>query len=99
MAIDINNVNASKQVSQDLAQRLNREARAEKQQSAESSDDRVELQLNSKRTSELREKINASEAFDAGRVREIADAIANGKYPVNSERIALKFLELEEQLY
>ena len=99
MAIDINNVNASKQVSQEFAQRLTREARAEKQQTADRADERVELQLDAKRAEQLQEKINASEAFDAQRVREIADAIANGNYPVNSERIAAKFLELEAQLY
>ena len=99
MAIDFNNVNASKQVNQELAQRLNSETRAEKQPANGVPEERVELQLDAKRASQLKEKINATEAFDEQRVREITDAIANGNYPVNSERIAAKFLELEAQLY
>ena len=43
--------------------------------------------------------INDTPAFDSDRVEQITRAIRDGAYPVNPDRIAQKFIELEAKLY
>ena len=99
MAIDIHSITSAKLNQQaERAGQASREQRAAEQKASRDVD-HVELSHDAKSTEQLQERIRSSESFDAERVREITQAISEGRYPVNPDRIAQKFLELESQLY
>ena len=97
MAIDITHINAARprqQASQsDQAEQSGRQNAA-----TQSTRDEVEISNAALSARELENAVHDAPSFDEQRVNEIAAAIRDGNYPVNPERIALKFLELEAQL-
>ena len=97
MAIDLNGINITKLNPQ--AERTEQQARESTQSEQRAPRDRVELSRDAHSLERLEKEIKASESFDQGKVEAISRAISEGNYPVNSQRIAEKFLELESQLY
>ncbi len=102
MAIDINSINLNKIKQQTAQHSENPDASKVKQDNADESRvtrDRVEISQKADELDKLQNRIMSSDSFDEQRVNEIATAIAEGRYPVDHERIAQKFLELESTLY
>lgn len=109
MAIDLNGINITKlkpnaERSDQLAAEAresnrSQQAKDARQTRAEREADQVKLSQNANALDRLEDEIRAADTFDEQRVAAISQAISEGRYPVNSERIAQKFLELESQLY
>ncbi len=103
MAIEITNITASR-----LRQQAQQAERAQEQQSddarnrradaAGSGADKVEISPDAKAIERLEARVAESDSFDQRRVDEITRAISEGRYPIDQDRIAEKFLELEDQL-
>ena len=103
MAIDINNrlglitQNGGKspeQVRADTASRSAEQTRssdAEGKNSVKISDDAASLRA-------MEAKLERQESFDETRVNAIRDAIVKGEYPIDNQRLAEKFLQLESKL-
>lgn len=68
-------------------------ARAPASQGAE-----VQLSADSSNVTRLLAEARSSEAFDEQVVQRISQAIRDGNYPLDSERIAQKFLQFESHL-
>lgn len=64
-----------------------------------SSEDRVEISADATSVGRLAANLESQESFDAERVAEIRTAIENGEYPIDSRRLAEKFLQLESLIY
>ena len=96
MAIDLNGINVTKLKTQ--ADRAETTNRGESSKPGANPREGVELSANSNVLTRLEQQVRASESFDEQRVAEISQAISEGQYPVDSHRIAQKFLELESQL-
>jgi negative regulator of flagellin synthesis FlgM len=103
MAIDINNGLGP------LAQRGNKAAdRAEAEQSSRSKDrgvdkapqgqDSVKISEDANSMRAMQARLERQESFDEARVAEIRQAISDGNYPIDNQRLAEKFLELESKL-
>ena len=60
--------------------------------------DSVELSSGAHRLNETTRRLAAEDSFDAERVESIRNAIEQGRYPIDAERLASKFMELETQL-
>lgn len=48
--------------------------------------------------SDIRERVAAASDFDADKVREIKEAIRDGRYPIDARAIAQNFMALESTL-
>ncbi len=62
-------------------------------------EDRVEISADAASVGRLAANLETQESFDADRVAEIRTAIENGEYPIDSRRLAEKFLQLESLIY
>lgn len=72
-------------------------AKAENSSSAAAtSGDSVELSQAAKSLTELESKINASADVDTNRVADIRQAIADGNYSIDADKIAAKLLASDE---
>ena len=60
--------------------------------------DEVQLSEQARSLQNLAESVAEQPAFDAQRVAAIRDAIAEGRYHVDPERLAEKFIDLEYEL-
>ena len=60
--------------------------------------DSVEISRDAHSLRQLQSRIQNLDSFDQERVNSIKQAIQNGEYPVDSNRLAEKFLDLESQL-
>ena len=47
---------------------------------------------------EMESRLEETESFDQAKVESIKQALAEGRYPVDSQRLAEKFLQLEDQI-
>ena len=100
MAIDLNGINVTKLNQQSGRAERSEDRRAEARRSEDAArQERVEISRDAKSVEQATRVAQEADAFDEARVKEISQAIADGSYPVNRERIAEKFLELESQLY
>ncbi len=63
-----------------------------------SSEDQVQLSAEARSLKQMASRVQESEAFDSDRVAQIRDAIAEGRYHVDTQRLADNFLELENLL-
>ena len=61
-------------------------------------EDSVELSRDADTVDRLAQRLERQESFDQARVERIKQAIEQGEYPVDDERLASKFLELESQI-
>ncbi len=66
---------------------------------AQNAEDRVEISADAANLRNVAADLESQESFDAERVAAIKTAIENGDYPVDSRRLAEKFLQLESELY
>ncbi len=100
MAIEITNITAGKlrQQAQQAERAQEQTARDARNERAESGSDRVNISADAKAIERLEARVAESDSFDQRRVDEITRAISEGRYPIDQERIAQKFLELEDQL-
>ena len=71
------------------AQAKARDARAE---------DSVEISADANSLRAMQARLERQESFDEARVAEIKQAIADGQYPIDNQRLAEKFLQLESTL-
>jgi negative regulator of flagellin synthesis FlgM len=62
------------------------------------SKDTVKISDDATNLREMQARLERQESFDEARVSEIRQAISEGRYPIDNERLAEKFLELESQL-
>ena len=103
MAIDINNrlglltQNGGKSPEQVRADESSRSAEQTRtrdaggENSVRISDDAASLRA-------MEAKLERQQSFDESRVNAIRDAIAKGEYPIDNQRLAEKFLQLESKL-
>lgn len=77
------------------------DARAEPKPKANSAErqDRVEISADAAQLRDVAAALESQESFDEARVAAIKSALEQGQYPVDSRRLAEKFLELESQIY
>ena len=73
------------------------EARSERRE-ARQEEDSVAISADARTIERVSVAIQQTPAFDTEKVERITQAIRDGQYPVNAQRIAEKFLELEGQL-
>ncbi|MFT5446363.1 MAG: negative regulator of flagellin synthesis FlgM [Gammaproteobacteria bacterium] len=83
-----------------LSTRHSTEAAAGKADPAQSeqANDLLDLTGKAKELQTLQHDLAKSPEFDAARVSELKEAIADGRYEVNAERIADKLLDIELKL-
>ena len=107
MSIEINNTNVNPRNSADAKPVEAHEAKGHESRTQESkkSDDQgsvrrdsVELSRDAHSLKQLQERLEQQDSFDAERVAEIKAAIAEGRYPIDNERLARNFYELESKL-
>lgn len=106
MAIDTNNINSGARAAPARAgeQRSASPDRVASDRSAnegarrQTNTDSVELRLDRNNLERLTASAREAESFDRQRVDKIASAIREGRYPLDSSRIAEKFLEFERQI-
>ena len=72
--------------------------RAERQASADQQADKVQLSEDAQSLQRIQETLEREDSFDAKRVEDIKQAISEGRYPVDNDRLARRFLDLESQL-
>ena len=65
---------------------------------AEVRSEEVRLSDDAKLARQLQEKLEKEDSFDRERVDRIRDAISNGNYPIDDQKLASKFAELESLL-
>lgn len=65
---------------------------------ARSRDDTVHITGDAIKMQSLEKTLSGSGAFDAGRVAELRQAIADGRYQLRPERIAARLIDSEAQL-
>ncbi|HEX7036428.1 MAG TPA: flagellar biosynthesis anti-sigma factor FlgM, partial [Pseudomonadales bacterium] len=63
--------------------------------SASRHDDAVRLSAEARQLREIEHRVSEEEAFDTARVEQIRAAIAEGRYHVDPERLARRFIALE----
>lgn len=61
-------------------------------------EDRVQLSAEAQTLKRLQDTVADLPAFDEAKVESIREAIAEGRYHVDPERLAARFMELESQL-
>ncbi len=65
---------------------------------ATSETDPVQITGSARQLAKLEQHLQELPAVDEARVADISNAIANGKYKINAERVADKMLSMEDQL-
>ena len=104
MSIEINNSNVrpDRTVNETSEQARAREGAAERRadeaQQQKARLDSVELSRDAHSLQRLQDRLDREESFDAKRVDEIKQAIEDGRYPIDAERLARNFFDLERQL-
>ncbi len=100
MAIDINNVtlgtvkHRGAEQPEHKAADTRRGAGAQPQEHA----DKVELSSDAQTLQQVEKRLENAESFDQAKVDKIKQALADGEYPIDNERLASKFYQLEQQL-
>lgn len=70
----------------------NHQATSQQSQQTQSASDSVQLTDSARRLSSLTEQVAAGEAVDAGRVDAVRQAIEDGSYQVDAEKLAGKMM-------
>ena len=65
---------------------------------ASTSQDSVKISQDANSMRAMQTRIEQQQSFDEARVAEIRQAISDGNYPIDNQRLAEKFLELESKL-
>lgn len=99
MAIDLNGINPSKLNPQKGRAEREQNVTDARERRADGAQDDVQISREAQNVERLAAQVRDAESFDQQRVQEITQAIREGRYPVDSQRVAEKFLELESQLY
>ncbi|MEM7101087.1 MAG: flagellar biosynthesis anti-sigma factor FlgM [Pseudomonadota bacterium] len=90
--------NASKDIANEAAKKdatnADRAARANAEQDAQ----QVRLSDEAQSLQRVQEALEREDSFDQQRVEEIKRAIGEGQYPIDNDRLARRFLDLEAQL-
>lgn len=104
MAIEINNVSHSPGQVTELSGQQREAARpatdkaADKSNSPAAGGDQVSLTPTAQQLRTLEDKIAAQPVVDTQKVNAVKDALANGSFEINAERIAGKMMSLEKAL-
>ncbi|MEM9623824.1 MAG: flagellar biosynthesis anti-sigma factor FlgM [Pseudomonadota bacterium] len=101
MAIDINNVNLGPVKGRDghrPSADTSSNATSSKTAGAEVQVDQVDLSADAQSLQRVEKQLESQESFDQQKVEQIKQALAKGEYPIDNERLASKFFELENQL-
>ena len=61
-------------------------------------EDSVQISEDANSLRAMQARLERQESFDEARVAEIKQAIAEGRYPIDNQRLAEKFLQLESNL-
>ncbi len=99
MAIDINNATLGNIKPLDGDRTERRPADSHKPADASSATvDKVELSADAQTLQKVERQLENTDSFDQAKVDAIKDALSKGEYPIDNERLASKFYELESQL-
>ena len=106
MSIEINSnsLNPKRQsdVSGNTAKQAVADKKAAQQRAADQAkaDDATQVRLSEDAQSlqRVQETLERQDSFDTDRVEQIKQAIGEGRYPIDNDRLARRFLELETQL-
>ena len=101
MTIDINNLNPNNTPDRRVKGSASADTSATSKESssaARSADDQVQLSDRAQTLKRMEDSVAELPAFDDARVRSIRDAIADGRYHVDPDRLAERFLALENEL-
>ena len=103
MAIDINNrFGGLAQTNPNAAERTREEPKAPRPEAAGQQDaraqDSVKISDDAAALKALEARLERQESFDDARVKEIRQAIEQGQYPIDNQRLAENFLKLESKL-
>jgi negative regulator of flagellin synthesis FlgM len=103
MPIDINNSNLGSATAADQRQIerpdvADAHRKAEQEAAAKARTDSVELSREAHSLKQLQERLERQESFDQERVDAIKSAIQEGRYPIDTERLARNFYDLESKL-
>ena len=107
MSIEVNpnsvNLRRQNDASADAAKQAAVEKRAAQQQrtedaQAEQRADQVRLSEDAQSLQRVQETLERQDSFDQQRVDEIKQAIGEGRYPIDNDRLARRFMALEDQL-
>jgi negative regulator of flagellin synthesis FlgM len=103
MAIDINNrlgplaQSGTKTPEQARSEDINGKENAVPERNAAAADS-VKISEDAASLRAMQAKLEGQDSFDEARVNKIKLAIANGDYPIDNQRLAEKFLQLESKL-
>ena len=103
MAIDINNrFGGLAQTNPNAAQPTREESNAPRTDTANQQDaraqDSVKISNDAAALKAMEARLERQESFDEARVKEIRQAIEQGQYPIDNQRLAENFLKLESKL-
>ncbi len=103
MAIDINNrFGGLAQTNPNAAERTREESKSSRSDAASQQDaraqDSVKISDDAAALKALEARLERQESFDDARVKEIRQAIEQGQYPIDNQRLAENFLKLESKL-
>ena len=105
MSIELNSsVNTRRQAdtaSEAVKQKALDKKAAEHRQADSAQADRaeqVQLSQDAQSLQRVQETLDRQDSFDKERVEEIRQAIGEGRYPIDNDRLARRFMELESQL-
>jgi negative regulator of flagellin synthesis FlgM len=101
MTIDINNLNPNNIPDRRVKGSASSDTSATPDKSssaARSADDQVKLSDQAQTLKRMEDSVAELPAFDDARVKSIRDAIADGRYHVDPDRLAERFLALENEL-
>ena len=104
MAIEINNVSHSSGQITELSGQHREAAQSTTDKTADKSTgpanhgDQVSLTPTAQQLRSLEEKVAAEPVVDTQKVNAVKDALANGSFEINAERIAGKMMSLEKAL-
>ncbi len=103
MALNINNLNSSVQIKQQVQQ--HNEVKQQASQATNNSEqtkqaglDSVSLTPQAKQLSELQKKSSEKPVIDQKKIAELQKAIASGEYKINPEKLASNILKFELNL-
>lgn len=100
MAIDINNIGATQIRDKALREGARESAKGVEQATSNDNRGRVEVDLSgdAERLSRLEAEVKSLPDIDEARVESIRSQIAEGRYHVDPDRLAEKFIALESEL-
>ncbi|MEE4282099.1 MAG: flagellar biosynthesis anti-sigma factor FlgM [Pseudomonadales bacterium] len=103
MAIDINNrFGGLAQTNPNATERTREESKSPRSDAAGQQDtraqDSVKISNDAAALKALEARLERQESFDDARVKEIRQAIEQGQYPIDNQRLAENFLKLESKL-